>query len=155
MRSQDCNADGLEMSSVYVEHHPVDQNAGGPSLTRQEFADDCDINVILAQYERTGVINHYSSTTPEYLDLTEFPDDLQGSLLLMKEAEKAFMRLPAIVRKEFDNDAVQFVEFAHDPHNLPQMREWGLAEPAKPVQPPAPPPLPKEAPVPASPPKAS
>ncbi|UDN67806.1 internal scaffolding protein [robinz microvirus RP_132] len=131
MRIQGLNSNGEEISSCYVEHDPVDMFPEGPSCTRQEFADECDINVLMAQYEKTGVLNHFNNGQPQYLDLTEFPDDLQGSLALMKEAEIAFMRLPAGVRREFDNDPLDFVSFASDPNNLDQMREWGLAAPAE------------------------
>jgi hypothetical protein len=45
----------------------------------------------------------------------------------LDDAQAAFMRLPAKVRREFDNNAHWFVEFASDPSNLGQMQEWGLA----------------------------
>lgn len=102
---------------------------GGPSLTRQEFAEECDINNIMVRYEQTGVISHFNDGVPRYIDLTDFPDTLQGTLEMLQEAEGAFMTLPARVRAEFENDPVRFVEFAGDPNNLSQMREWGLAPP--------------------------
>ncbi|AXH74939.1 MAG: internal scaffolding protein [Microviridae sp.] len=105
-----------------------------PSLTRQEFAEDCDINVIMARYENTGVISHTSPRAPMYIDLTDVPD-FRAAMDMMIDAEKAFMSLPAKVRKEFDNDARSFVDFAQDPENLDQMRSWGLAPPA-PQEPP-------------------
>lgn len=104
-----------------------------PSLTRQEFADDCDINTLMAKYETTGVINHFNRATPQYLDLSETPD-LQTSLAILQDAKIAFSQLPATVRRDFDNDPVKFVAFATDPDNLEKMREWGLAPPA-PVEP--------------------
>lgn len=100
-----------------------------PSLTRQEFSDECDINVIMAQYEKTGVISHVSQREPMYLDLTSMPD-LRGAMEIMEAAETAFMSLPAKVRREFDNDPQMFVDFASDPANLDKMREFGLAPPA-------------------------
>ncbi|QCQ84940.1 internal scaffolding protein [Blackfly microvirus SF02] len=133
MLTQGLNSDGEELGSVYVQHDPVDFVPEGPSLTRQEFADECDINVLMAQYEKTGVINHFNRSEPQYLDLTDMPDDLQGTLQLVQDAEAAFMRLPAGVRKEFDNDPIGFVQFASDPSNLDQLREWGLAAPAEPT----------------------
>lgn len=110
-----------------------------PSLTRQEFSDECDINVIMAQYEKTGVVSHVSQRQPMYIDYTALPLDLAEFMAQMQNAETAFMSLPAKVRKEFDNDPVKFVDFAADPENLDQMREWGLAPPAKPEAPEAPP----------------
>lgn len=133
MRTQGLNENGEELSSAYVQHDPVDFVPQGPSLTRQEFADECDINVLMAQYEKTGVINHFNSAEPKYYDLTEMPDTLMGSLEHMKNAEEAFMRLPAHVRREFQNDPLDFVIYATDPNNIGQLREWGLAAPEKPA----------------------
>lgn len=100
-----------------------------PSLTRQEFKDECDINVIMAQYDKYGVISHQNQREPMYLDLSDIPDLALG-LKIMNDAQAAFMTLPAVVRKEFDNDALKFVEFAQDEANVEKMREWGLAAPA-------------------------
>lgn len=97
-----------------------------PSLTRQEFADDADINVIMAQYEKTGVISHINSTPPAFLDLSDVPD-LQTAITLIRDSETAFMTLPAKTRAEFDNDPVKFINYAENPENIERMREWGLA----------------------------
>lgn len=110
----------------------------GPSMTRQEFATDCDINVLMDRYQNQDIGSIMrASQEPVYVDFTMMPDDLMGTLQLMREAENAFMTLPAQVRREFDNDAVAFVDFASDRGNLDQMRSWGLAPPA-PEPPPAP-----------------
>lgn len=104
-----------------------------PSLTRQEFAEECDINTIMARYNAhvIGGPGNLSPVEPMYVDFAEMPQDLMGYLEFMQNAENAFMSLPAIVRKEFDNNAHEFVAFASDPASLGQMREWGLAPPAK------------------------
>ncbi|QCQ84826.1 internal scaffolding protein [Blackfly microvirus SF02] len=120
-----------EWSGFYCEHEPVVYDVGGPSRTRQEFAEECDVNTIMKRYETTGTISHFNDGTPQYLDLTEVPQDLLGALEFLKEAEAAFMRLPAHVRREFDNSAPRFVEFAEDGANLDKLREWGLAPPAE------------------------
>lgn len=140
MRYQGTNSDGEPLSSMFVDRSSVSDPSFGldcsnlPSLTRQEFAADADINTIMAQYEKSGVISHVNNTPPTYLDLTDVPD-LQASIDLIREAEGAFMRLPATVRATFENSAVKFVEFAQNPDNVGKMREWGLAEP-EPIEPP-------------------
>ena len=101
-----------------------------PSLTRQEFAEECDINTIMARYEASGVISHVNRAQPFYLDTTDYPD-LQGAMDQFREASLAFNALPAAVRREFDNDPQRFVDFASDSANLPRMREWGLGAPEK------------------------
>jgi phage internal scaffolding protein len=133
MRYQGTNSDGIELTSAYVE---LDRDNPAicldcsdlPSLTRQEFADDCDINNLMAKYEKTGVINHFNSGTPQFVDYSALPD-LQNSLTVLADARAAFMQLPAHIRRDFDNDPVEFVNFASDKTNLNQLREWGLAPP--------------------------
>ncbi|QCQ84712.1 internal scaffolding protein [Blackfly microvirus SF02] len=117
-----------------------------PSLTRQEFADECDINVLMARYEKTGALPE-AKGSPVYMDFTEMPDTLMGTLSMLDAAQAEFMRLPAHIRKEFDNDPVMFVDFASDPNNIDQLREWGLAKPKEAPdaerEPPPPPPPPE------------
>lgn len=110
-----------------------------PSRTRQEFADECDINKIMERYD--GYMPPIpGDRAPQYIDFTEIPEDLMGTMELMHDAENAFMRLPAKVRREFDNNPYMFVDFCADPNNLDQLREWELAPP-KPVPQPAPVPV--------------
>lgn len=134
VRFHGVNSNGEQMSSMYVDHDPeaFGSDAGGPSLTRQEFANECDINNLMSQYEKTGVLNHYNSAQPKYLDVSSVPD-LSEALLIVDEAKTAFMTLPAIVRREFDNDPIKFVQFAEDPKNIDKLREWKLAEPLPPA----------------------
>lgn len=109
---------------------PVYDN-GGPSLTRTEFQEDCDINHLMARFEKTGVISHINQRQPIYADLSEMPDTLEEALAQLEAGKAAFMSLPAAVRREFDNDPVEFVAFAADPDNIDQLREWGLAKPVE------------------------
>ncbi|AXH75809.1 MAG: internal scaffolding protein [Microviridae sp.] len=104
-----------------------------PSLTRQEFAEECDINALMARYNNhvIGGPGNLAPSEPMYFDFADMPQDLMGYMQFMEDCEKSFMSLPAIVRKEFDNSALEFVAFASDPTNLQQMRDWGLAPPAK------------------------
>jgi len=119
----------------YVEHEPVYAPGFGPddpkqvSMTRQEFAEESDINFLMARYERSGVWPlPPNDHVPQYLDVSNVPD-LMTAMKVLHAAEEAFMTLPAKVRREFDNDPVQFVAFAENPDNLDQMREWNLAPP--------------------------
>lgn len=110
-----------------------------PGRTRLDMQDECDVNLIMARYERAGGMFPQHLRQPMYLDMTTTPDDLMTAMSQMREAETAFMTLPAHVRKEFDNDPMKFVEFASDTDkNLPKLREWGLAAPEpiaeKPIQ---------------------
>lgn len=131
------NADGEPLSSSYVysEHHETGADcpfsldcSDLPSLTRQEFAAECDINILMERYEKSGVISHVNQRTPQYLDLGDVPD-LQTAHHIIQNATAEFMALPASVRREFDNDPMQFLKFADDPANIDRMRALGLAAP--------------------------
>ncbi|QCQ84583.1 internal scaffolding protein [Blackfly microvirus SF02] len=130
MFRQGVNSDGEPIRDVFVDHDPVNAPEADDGMTRQEFADECNINVLMAAYERTGVISHVNRAAPQYLDVSDVPD-LREALAAVSLAETAFMTLSASVRREFDNDPVKFVEYAQDPANLSRMREWGLAAPEK------------------------
>lgn len=107
---------------------------GTVSRTRQEFAAECDINTIMKKYAASGVISHINKAAPRYYDFSDVPADFQAAMNMMIEADGAFMRLPSDVRKRFGNDPAEFVQFAGEKDNLPQMREWGLAAPEKPQE---------------------
>lgn len=131
------NTNGEPLRDFYVEHDAA--AFAEPEMldgcTRQEFAEECDINVLLARYEKTGVLNHFNRGEAAYLDLSEGVPDLMTAMAVLDKAQTAFMSLDARTRAEFDNDPVKFVQFAEDPANLERMREFGLAPPA-PAEPP-------------------
>lgn len=160
MRYHGHNSDGEPMSSAFVHRDEAQLRdpsvnldcSSEPSLTRQEFADECDINKLMAQYEKSGIISHINPRTPQYLDLSEVPD-LATAHQIIQNATAEFMALPANVRREFDNDPMEFIRYAENPDNIEKMREWGLAKPA-PAKEEAPPPpsvapAPEPAPAPA------
>lgn len=96
--------------------------------TQQQFKDECDINGIVERFGITGQLpnNLRMPIQDEFIETMDY----QTALNKLMEADDAFMQLPANVRKEFQNDAGRFVEFASNPDNLEKCREWGLAMPA-------------------------
>lgn len=117
-------------------HERVVFRPSGVSRTRQEFAAECDINNIMKKYQKTGVLSHFSPRQPQYLDLGDGVPDLMTAMNTVLVAERAFSQLPAVVRKEFDNDPTRFVDYAQNSENLPKLREWGLAPPEAAPEPP-------------------
>lgn len=101
----------------------------GPSMARQEFADECDINKVMLKYQPGTWPPVPNGVEPRYVDFTALPSDLMGTMELVHAADAAFMSLPAAVRREFENDPLEFADYAADPANLEQMRAWGLAKP--------------------------
>lgn len=104
------------------------------SMCRQEFAEECDINNIMRGYDiqDIGALMR-QGLDPVYVDWTAMPSTLMEFMHLQQSAEEAFMTLPAVVRKEFDNDPIAFCDYASDSANIEKMREWGLA-PKPPVE---------------------
>lgn len=99
-----------------------------PSMTRQEFKEECDINELMRRYKTSGI--PLPQRPPQFLDVTEVPSLMEARNIIIA-AETAFMSLSAEVRETFGNDPARFVAFAQDPENLDQMRKWNLAPPPK------------------------
>lgn len=100
-------------------------------LTEQHHKKDCDINHILRTYDKTGLITHVNTAQAHYGDFT-IVNEYQESLNLVMAAQEDFLAMPADIRKKFDNDPGQFMEFVTNPDNLDEMRELGLAVKAAP-----------------------
>lgn len=122
---------------VTIDFTEVDLKTGElkpvPSLTKQSFVAECDINNILKQYQQTGVVKHINQKAEQgmYVDL---PDELdfQASLETVRQATLAFDSLPSSVRSRFENDPSQFLEFMSNPANQDEMIKLGLATDTRP-----------------------
>lgn len=110
------------------------------SMTKQSFKEECDINNIVRRFEATGILDHVNQAHAQGL-YTDLPSglDLQAGLDMIRQAEGAFMALPAHVRAEFDNDPVRFVDAFQNPTEAQQERfiALGLATDKRPPKPPA------------------
>lgn len=85
----------------------------GPSMTRQEFKDECDINRIMAQALKTGTIAQRPDLS-RYGDFSQ-ADDFHSAQNLIIKARGQFDALPSKVRDRFGNDPEKFLAFIHDP----------------------------------------
>jgi len=100
----------------------------GNSATKQSFKDECDINVIMGRYLRTGVIDFVNKHEPRYEDLSE-AHDYQQAMLVVAESRSLFQDLPSQIRTKFENDPAKFLDFVHNPQNRSEMAEMGLLRP--------------------------
>lgn len=107
-----------------------------PSLTKQAFAEEADINTIVRRFGLTGEL-------PDGLQVPESGDFVNAlnyheSMNVIRKAEESFMELPAEVRARFRNDPGEFMDFVHKKENLEEARKLGIAmpAPAAPVEPP-------------------
>lgn len=106
------------------------------SMTKQEFAADCDINNIVKNFMKTGQLP-LSQRMPNYGDFTSALD-FQSSLHVVIRAQEQFASLPADVRKRFANDPAEFLAFINDPENSQEAIKLGLAIEAVPEPTPEP-----------------
>lgn len=92
----------------------------------QSHKDECDINKIIARYDKTGILTHATSVEPIYGDAPAI--DFHTAMNVVAQGESSFEKLPSAVRKEFDNDAGKFMTFIQDEKNFDKMVEMGLAK---------------------------
>lgn len=114
--------------TFYRKHSRVFTPIDGPSMTKQSFKDECDINRILMKYQKTGLLTHVQSYGGRYEDLPSNLD-YQESLNAIMAAEEAFMSLPSSLRSRFGNDPATFLDFVGNPANENELVELGLANP--------------------------
>lgn len=121
-----------------VQHFFTEKNPA-----KQSFKDQCDVNKMLAQYDKTGDptplrINdnagQWGVDAPDAIDFKEAMDTVA-------EAKSMFEELPSKTRDFFENDPGKYLEFVNNPENSDAMVEMGLAtrqnhdQPSIPVSP--------------------
>jgi len=118
-----------ENHSPSVAKRPHSIKEWEPTLTKQSFKNESNINNIMARYEKTGIVEHISAKSPQYGDFSEI-SDYQDNLNKVLMAEELFDSLPAKIRAEFSNDPGSFLDFVTNPENNQKMVDLGLAEPS-------------------------
>lgn len=114
-----------DMRSMFVPRKVV-KEFHEPSRVKQSFARECDINNIMARYEKDGLISHVNRVEGRYGDFGG-PPDYQEAMNKVVAAQDMFMSLPAKLRARFGNDPGEFLGFATDPKNVDEMIKMGLA----------------------------
>lgn len=104
-----------------------------PTLTKQSFKEECDINTIVERFNITGELPQ-NVRMPEYRDFTEITD-YHTALNAIAQARESFDAMPANIRARFQNDPEQFVDFCNDPGNRDEAKKMGLLVPAPPQEP--------------------
>ena len=120
----------IRIRKPYDPSEPVRVYFPNPSQAKQSFKDECDINKIMAKYQKTGLIEHTKNVQGSYGDFTGM-DDYHASINQVMAAQQAFMALPSTIRARFENDPAQFLSFMDDEDNMTEAAELGLI-PSKP-----------------------
>lgn len=94
--------------------------------TKSEFADECDINLIMARYRKTGQLPvNAKAASLRYGDFSQVPDFMQMQDKILA-AHELFEALPATVRKQFDNNPGEFIAAAHTKEGRELLVKFGL-----------------------------
>lgn len=104
-------------------------NITEPSLTKQSFTKECDINNILKKYQKTGAVDHVNKheATYGYASSMDFTEAMET----VAKGQTMFDQLPSSIRTKFENDPAKFLDFVQDEKNKEEMQELGLAHKTK------------------------
>lgn len=97
------------------------------SRTRQSEMRSADINLIMAKYQKTGVLPP-ATRQGFFADVSEV-GDYREALDRIQRMDNYFLHLDPEVRKQFDNDPAIFLDFVSHDANLPKLEEMGLIAP--------------------------
>lgn len=92
-----------------------------PSKTVQSDRNQAEMRSILAKYEGVGIIDHMREVDLEFRDVSEF-EDFADLMRQTKVAEAEFMRLPSKLREVFGHDVEEWLDVAHSPERLEELR---------------------------------
>lgn len=95
-----------------------------PGKTEQAHAKDTDINYILKDYTRTGFIKHANRNQGRYDDVTGV--DFQDAMNIIATANSMFENLPSQIRKRFNQNPAEFLDFVQNPANGTEMERMGI-----------------------------
>jgi len=98
-----------------------------PSLTKQSFKDECDINQIVKKHKPADLMMTLEQQNGQiYADVSEIPD-YQTAMDTIASANQLFASLPAQLRKRFNNDPAEYLNFVQNEENLSEAIKLGLA----------------------------
>lgn len=96
-----------------------------PKITDQSYKSMCDINNIMANFAKTGMLSHTTTIQPTFVDNTLIPS-LEHAHDIVKAATTAFYELPPTVRKLMDNNPQNLENFVQDPENSEILQKHGI-----------------------------
>lgn len=127
----------MRIKSAFSEREPREfaLRCEDPSLARQSFKEECDINTIVKRFGLSGELPK-GVRMPSYGDFTGIYD-YASAMNAIVAARESFDTMPANVRARFNNEPADFVAFCSDDRNRDEAVKLGLV-PAAAVVPPVP-----------------
>ena len=103
-----------------------------PSLTQQQFKDECEIESLLKAHnlgQVMGILNNHGQQ-PLYGDVSDIPDfhDAQNHVA---RATEYFEGLPSDVRSRFNNSLSEFLTTLNDPGAREALTDMGVLKKAE------------------------
>mgnify|MGYP004417260402 CR=1 FL=1 len=123
-----------QIRNRFSERAPVHPPKGEGSLTKQDFAEEANINNLVARHLGGGTFERPrgvplqmpgASRQPIFGDFSSSMD-YQSQLDRLNDARQAFMDLPARFRGRFNNNPRDLIRWLEDPKNHEQARKYGL-----------------------------
>lgn len=106
----------MKITNHHELRRDVSIDCSSPVLTDQSFKNACDVNVIMANYAKTGMLSHTTTIEPKFIDNTSIPT-LEHAFDIVNRAEDAFYSLPPDIRRLMDNDPSQLESFIANDNN--------------------------------------
>lgn len=113
-------------SSAYIHRYPKHHFAtinNEESLAQASDMEDADINIIMKKYSGTGMLPQVNmeALTGDFSDVGDFREAQDK----IKAANDAFAEVPAELRRRFNNDPQEFINFVLDDKNLEETVKLG------------------------------
>ncbi len=112
--------------TAYGQKQRVQLTCPGQGRTKQAMKSECDINNIMAKFQKTGVIDFVNQHSPQFGDCTGI--DFQTSMQTVVRAQEMFADLPSSVRKRFNNEPSELLDFLENPENRLEAIKLGLLD---------------------------
>lgn len=122
----------IEMRLFCQRHGRMDENGKPIYLTEQSHKEKCNVNKIIAKYDVTGVLNHVKTIEARYGDMTGH--DFHSAMNKLIDIQNHFDQLPSNIRKRFNNDPGQYLEFFEDEGNRDEAIKLGLVNAITPAE---------------------
>ncbi|WNK13994.1 MAG: internal scaffolding protein [Microvirus sp.] len=103
---------------------PLQDFEAGKCITQQHFKDECDVNQIVERFMKTGELPE-NQRIPQFGDFSDVKS-YDTALQLVRDAQEEFENLPALIRKRFNNNPEELLEFIDDPSNQEEGIRLGL-----------------------------
>lgn len=114
-----------KIRKAYQLHGRVRLHFPLPTMAKQSFKDECDVNKIMERFEKTGLISHVNKYQGDYGDAVGI-QDYHASMNQVIAAQEAFDSLPSKIRARFGNNPGDFLNFMENPENKDEAIQLGL-----------------------------